>query len=358
MTTSGAASAVVCSGAAFAVGSSGEACAVVSAGVVCAIVSSDAASTGVSPLPGPAVLSVDGSAAADSSCGNFPREPSTGRFFLWAITGSHIHCMLTRAYCARVAAATLCLVEQLQQRLLIRSARHFDPLGAGGDERGGDLGRQAEMPEREPLFAQAIRLDRGEESLRRAFGKMQHAVDAIVRKRGPRHVGKPRRRRSPGRSGRCGRRSRIAPSSASEIAGAVLAGEIEQRASCGRTSRRHKRPASAATSPSADCTSRKRRRAPPRRCAADGERRHAQEARGRMRDKRARRIRAGEARRRPWPFADRRVEDRLDAQQRRHQRLPAARAQGLRGALAVGLRPGDEEAHVSHRRRNRHRRAA
>ena len=38
------------------------------------------------------------------------------------------------------------------------------------------------------------------------------------------------------------------------------------------------------------------------------------------------------------------------AQQRRQHDGVAARAQGLRGALAVGLRPGDEQAHASHRR--------
>ena len=42
--------------------------------------------------------------------------------------------------------------------------------------------------------------------------------------------------------------------------------------------------------------------------------------------------------------------DRLRAQQRRQHDGVAARAQGLRGALAVGLRPGDEQAHGSHRR--------
>jgi hypothetical protein len=54
-----------------------------------------------------------------------------------------------------------------------------------------------------------------------------------------------------------------------------------------------------------------------------------------------------------------RERDRLGAQQRRQHDGVAARAQRLRGALAVGLRPGDEQAHgLTPARRNRRRRGA
>ena len=67
----------------------------------------------------------------------------------------------------------------------------------------------------------------------------------------------------------------------------------------------------------------------------------------RMRHQRADRIRAGEDDRRPGPLADRRVDDRLDAQERGDERLPPAHAERSRGSLGLRLRAGDQEAHGS-----------
>ena len=72
-------------------------------------------------------------------------------------------------------------------------------------------------------------------------------------------------------------------------------------------------------------------------------------ARPRMLGDGARRVGAGEHDGAERPVRQR-ERDRLRAQQRRQHDGVAARAQGLRGALAVGLRPGDEQAHASHRR--------
>jgi hypothetical protein len=64
---------------------------------------------------------------------------------------------------------------------------------------------------------------------------------------------------------------------------------------------------------------------------------------------RARRVGAGEHDG-AEPFVGQRERDRLGAQERRqHDGVPTC-AQSLRGAFAVGLRPGDEEPHASHRR--------
>ena len=46
------------------------------------------------------------------------------------------------------------------------------------------------------------------------------------------------------------------------------------------------------------------------------------------------------------PAAGKISRDRLDAHQRRHQHLVPARAQGGGGAFAIGLRAGDDEAHI------------
>ena len=184
---------------------------------------------------------------------------------------------------------------------------------------------------------------------------MQHAVERALRQRG-----RDLRRKARGLDGAIDHRGAHGQAGLREITGRDRrrgprrrdrAAARRRDHDCVRTRSARSRATRSPLSPSAECTSRK-----PTARAASAVRRPT--------------VNAGSAvscARRGWSAMARaalalvsttalnalvreRERDRLGAQQRRQHDGVAARAQGLRGALAVGLRPGDEEPHASHRR--------